>query len=95
MRGSHGCLSGIQVGLLLELADVFFVADPLVAEPVGYLRERRKEKERGEKKRRGRQTSMQTRHCALSRVIVSRCHVWVHQVHSPQPPTVISAGHAD
>lgn len=94
MRGSHGCLSGVQVGLLLELANVFFVADPLVAEPVGYLRERWKAKKRG-KKRRGRQTSMQTRHCALSRVIVSRCHVWVHQVHSPQPPTVISAGHAD
>lgn len=50
VRGSHGCLSGIQVGLLLELPDVFFVADPLVAEPVGYLRERRKEKERGEKR---------------------------------------------
>lgn len=43
MRGSHGCLSCVQVGLLLELADVFFVTDPLVAEPVGYLRERQKE----------------------------------------------------
>lgn len=91
MRGSHGCLSGIQVGLLLELANVFFVADPLVAEPVGYLRERRKEKERGEKKRGG----GVRRQCRRGRVIVSRCHVWVHQVHSPQPPTVISAGHAD
>lgn len=49
MRGSHGCLSGVQVGLLLELANVFFVADPLVAEPVGYLRERWKAKKEGEK----------------------------------------------
>lgn len=37
LPGPQGRLHGIQVGLFLELADVFFVADPLVAEPVGDL----------------------------------------------------------
>lgn len=39
VRRVHGRLGGVQVGLLLELADVLLVPDPLVAEPVGYLHE--------------------------------------------------------
>lgn len=37
LRRPHGRLHGVEVGLLLELADVFLVADPLVAKPVGHL----------------------------------------------------------
>lgn len=33
----HGRLHGVKVGLFLKLADVFLVADPLVAKPVGHL----------------------------------------------------------
>lgn len=33
----HGGLGSVQVGLFLKLADIFLVADPFVAEPVGYL----------------------------------------------------------
>lgn len=40
LSGSQGCLHGIKVGLLLELANVFLVADSLVAKPVGDLAER-------------------------------------------------------
>lgn len=36
----QGCLHGIKVGLLLELANVFLVADSLVAKPVGDLAEK-------------------------------------------------------
>lgn len=32
-----GLLGGVEVGLLLRLADVLLVADALVAEPVGDL----------------------------------------------------------
>lgn len=35
---TSGLFRGVQVGLLLGLADVFLVADALVAEPVGNLR---------------------------------------------------------
>lgn len=39
VRGSAGSLLGrVQVRLLLRLADVLLVADPLVPEPVGHLR---------------------------------------------------------
>lgn len=40
VRRSSGCLFGrIQIGLLLCLADVLLVANALVAEPVGHLRD--------------------------------------------------------
>lgn len=39
LSGPQGCLHGIKVGLLLELADVFLVANSLVAKPVGDLAE--------------------------------------------------------
>ena len=72
----YGGLGGVEVGLFLELADVFLVADSLVAEPVGDLRE-------------GHRGSLcvrtSDRHCALSSVIASRCHVWLHQVPNSQP----------
>lgn len=34
----HGCLHSIDICLLLELPDVFLIADPLVTKPVGNLR---------------------------------------------------------
>lgn len=37
LSGPQGCLHGIKVGLLLELANVLLVANPLVAKPVGDL----------------------------------------------------------
>lgn len=37
LSGPQGCLHGIEVGLLLEFANVFLVADSLVAKPVGDL----------------------------------------------------------
>lgn len=40
LSGSQGCLHGIQVGFLLEFANVFLVADSLVAKPIGDLAER-------------------------------------------------------
>lgn len=33
----YGGLGGVQVGLFLKLADIFLVADPFVAKPVGHL----------------------------------------------------------
>lgn len=33
----HGCLGRIEVCFFLKLANVLFVPDPLVSEPVGYL----------------------------------------------------------
>lgn len=42
LSGPQGCLHGIKVGLLLELANVFLVADSLVAKPVGDLAEKQK-----------------------------------------------------
>lgn len=37
LPGPQGRLHGVQVGLFLELSDVFLVADPLVTKPVGDL----------------------------------------------------------
>lgn len=37
LSGPQSGLHGIKVGLLLELANVFLVADSLVAKPVGDL----------------------------------------------------------
>lgn len=34
-----GLLGGVEVGLLLRLADVLLVPDALVAEPIGHLRQ--------------------------------------------------------
>lgn len=39
----QGGLHGIKIGLLLELANVFLVADSLVAKPVGDLAEKTKQ----------------------------------------------------
>ncbi len=79
LSGPQGCLHGIEVGLLLELANVFLVADSFVAKPVGYLC--------GRAEGGGAEESdvKQPQHRALSSVIVSRCHVWVHQVPNSQP----------
>lgn len=35
----HRCLYSVDVCLLLELANIFLIANPLVAKPVGDLRE--------------------------------------------------------
>ena len=72
-------LGGIQVRFFLKLANVFLVSDPFVAKPVGYLR--------GRAEGGGAEESdvKQPQHRALSSVIVSRCHVWVHQVPNSQP----------
>lgn len=40
LSGPQSCLHGIKVGLLLELANIFLVADSLVAKPVGDLAEK-------------------------------------------------------
>lgn len=37
----HSSFGSIQIGLLLELADVLLVTDPLVAKPVRYLGEKK------------------------------------------------------
>lgn len=37
LSGTQGCLHGIQIGFLLEFANVFLVADSLVAKPIGDL----------------------------------------------------------
>lgn len=37
LSGSQRCFHGVQVGFLLELANVLLVADSLVAKPVGDL----------------------------------------------------------
>lgn len=75
----YSSLGGIQVGLFLKLADIFLVPDPFVAKPVGYLC--------GRAEGGGAEESdvKQPQHRALSSVIVSRCHVWVHQVPNSQP----------
>lgn len=36
--GRGGVLCSIEVGLLLGLADVLLVADPLITKPIGYLK---------------------------------------------------------
>lgn len=79
MRCIYSCLGGVQVGFFLKLADVFLVPDPFVAKPVGYLR--------GRAQGGGAEESdvKQPQHRALSSMIVSRCHVWVHQVPNSQP----------
>lgn len=41
LSGPQSCLHGIKVGLLLKLANVFLVADSLVAKPVGDLAEKK------------------------------------------------------
>lgn len=43
LSGPQGCLHGIEVGFLLELANVFLVADSLVAKPVGNLANNKKQ----------------------------------------------------
>lgn len=43
LSGPQSCLHGIKVGLLLELSNVFLVADSLVAKPVGDLPEKTKQ----------------------------------------------------
>lgn len=75
----YSSLGGIQVGFFLKLADIFLVPDPFVAKPVGYLC--------GRAEGGGAEKSdvKQPQHRALSSVIVSRCHVWVHQVPNSQP----------
>lgn len=75
----YSSLGGIQVGFFLKLADIFLVPDPFVAKPVGYLC--------GRAEGGGAEESdvKQPQHHALSSVIVSRCHVWVHQVPNSQP----------
>lgn len=75
----YSSLGGVQVGFLLKLANIFLVADALVAEPVGYLR--------GRAQRGGAEESdvKQPQQRALSSVTLSRCHVWVHQVPNSQP----------
>lgn len=75
----YSSLGGIQVGLFLKLADIFLVPDPFVAKPVGYLC--------GRAEGGGAEESdvKQPQHRALRSVIVSRCHVWVHQVPNSQP----------
>lgn len=67
----HGGLGGVQVGLLLKLADIFLVSDALVAEPVGYLCERRAEEGGGAEE----SDIKQPQQRAPSSGIVSRCHV--------------------
>lgn len=67
----YSSLGGVQVGLLLKLADVFLVPDALVAEPVGYLCERRAEEGGGAEE----SDIKQPQQRALSSGIVSRCHV--------------------
>lgn len=71
LRRVDGGLGGIQVGLLLKLADVFLVPDALVAEPVGYLCERRAGEGGGAEE----SDIKQPQRRALSGGIVSRCHV--------------------
>lgn len=41
LSGPQGCLHRIEVGLFLEFANVFLVADSLVAKPVGDLVEKK------------------------------------------------------
>lgn len=67
----YSSLGGIQVGLLLKLADIFLVSDALVAEPVGYLCERRAKEGGGAEE----SDIKQPQQRALSSGIVSRCHV--------------------
>lgn len=42
MRCIHSSFGSIQIGLLLELANVLLVTDPLVAKPIRYLVEKKK-----------------------------------------------------
>lgn len=67
----YSSLGGVQVGLLLKLADIFLVPDALVAEPVGYLCERRAGEGGGAEE----SDIKQPQQRALSSGIVSRCHV--------------------
>lgn len=67
----YSSLGGIQVGLLLKLANIFLVSDALVAKPVGYLCKRRAEEGGGAEE----SDIKQPQQRALSSGIVSRCHV--------------------
>lgn len=101
VRRVHGRLGGVQVGLLLELADVLLVPDALVAEPVGYLRERSRTERGGAgggRKRRRRRSRGVRRQAATRTVHTERCDCFKMSCLGPSStqfpaPAVMSAGY--